>query len=184
MPAFALLLALLMLPVRVQAQATPEAAAQAMGDAVRRSDWPAAARLMHPAAIRQLRDLFQPFIGAPGMDELGPQLFGTPNADLPATPDTVLYARFLGKVTGQLPGMDQALRNAQFTTLGHVAGGADTVLVVSRMELTLDGMTISQFDVMPFRLENGRWWGLLKADFTNMAAMLRRAAAQPAPLTD
>lgn len=163
----------------VRAQSTPEAAAMAMGNAISRSDWAAAARLMHPDAIRQLRELFRPFVEAPGMEELGPQVFDTPTAELNALPDTVLYARFLGKVMGQLPGMSEALRNSRFTPLGHVAGGADTVLVVSRMEMTIEGMTISQFDVMPFRRENGTWWGLLKSDFTNMAAMLRRAADVP-----
>ncbi len=152
-----------------------------MADAVRRSDWAAAARLMHPDALLQLRNLFQPFLAMPDMQELGPELFGTPNTDLAATPDTILYARFLGKVMAQLPGMDRALQGATITPLGHVPGGADTVLVVNRMVLTLDGMTISQFDVMPFRLENGRWWALLKSDFTNMAAMLQRAASAPVP---
>lgn len=152
-----------------------------MADAVRRNDWPAAARLMHPDALQQLRNLFQPFLAMPDMGELGPELFGTPNADLAATPDTVLYARFLGKVMAQLPGMDRALQGATITPLGHVPGGADTVLVVNRMVLTLDGMTISQFDVMPFRYERGKWWALLKSDFTNMAAMLQRAASAPVP---
>ena len=174
-----LLASLAALPAALPAQSTPEAAATAMADAVRRSDWAAAARMMHPGAIRQLRGIFQPFLAQPGMEDLGPQLFSTPNAELAATPDTVLFARFLKNVMAQLPGMEQALKTAQFTPLGHVPGGADTVLVVNRMVLTMDGTTISQFDVMPFRQENGRWWALLKSDFTNMAAMLHRATQQP-----
>jgi hypothetical protein len=41
--------------------------------------------------------------------------------------------------------------------------------------VSVKGMTISQFDVMPFVYDQGRWWGILKADFTNMAAMLQQA---------
>lgn len=164
---------------QAQAQSTPEAAAEAMGAALSRSDWPAAARAMHPGALRQLRDVFRPLVTAPGMEEVGPQIFDTPGTEFEAVPDTVLFARFLGKVMGQLEGAGEALRTARFTALGHVTGGADTVLVVSRMVMSVEGVTITQFDVMPMRYEDGRWWGLLKADFTNIAAMLQNATAPP-----
>ena len=55
------------------AQSTPEAAANAMGEAVSRSDWAAVARAMHPDALRQLRQLFSPFMSRPGMEGAGPQ---------------------------------------------------------------------------------------------------------------
>ena len=157
------------------AQDTPEAAAQAFGEAMKANDWAAAARMMHPRALQQLRSLFEPILGVPGAEQLGVQLFGVhSNAELASTPDTVMFANFLRTVLSQQEGLADALRTATVSPLGHVNGGADTVLVVSRMELTIEGMTISQFEVMPFIRDGGRWWGLLKVDFTNMAAMLQR----------
>lgn len=158
------------------AQESPEDAARAFGAAAKTNDWAAAARMMHPSALKQLRDLFEPIITAPGMEEFASKVFGIgSSAELAATPDTVLFANFLKGVLGMEPAIAEAMKTAVLTPLGHVPAGADTVLVVSRMQMTVEGMVVSQFDVMPFIHQDGRWWGLLKADFTNMAAMLQRA---------
>jgi hypothetical protein len=158
------------------AQATPELAAQAYGQALAANDWPAAARMMHPKALQQLRDLFAPLLTAPEGEALATQFFGvTSGAEFAAMPDTVMYSAFLKTVLNQQPGTAEALSTAVITPLGHVNGGADTVLVVGRISLSFQGITISQFEVVPYIWDKGRWWTLLKADFTNMAAMLRQA---------
>lgn len=163
-------------PAPGAAQDTPEAAATAFGNALRANDWAATARLMHPTALRQLRTLFEPIVAAEGMEQVGTRLFGTTSAAaFASTPDTVLFAAFLRNVLASQQGFGEALRGATIQPLGHVAQGADTMLVVSRMTLTIEGVTISEFDVMPFVHDQGRWWGILKADFTNMAAMMQRA---------
>ena len=158
---------------------TPEAAAQAFGQALKANDWAAAARMMHPEALKQLRDLFEPMLSTPGAEGMGAELFGAPsNAELALLPDTVMFANFLENVLNQQPGLSDAMRTAQIDPLGHVQAG-DTALVVSRMAFTVEGMTISQFDVMPFINDGGQWKGLLKADFTNMAAMIKRSLQAP-----
>lgn len=165
----------LVLAPPVAAQATPEAAATQFGEAVRNNDWAAAARIMHPSALKQLRQLFEPLIAAPNMGDLGVQLFGVHStAELATTPDTILFATFLRSVMAQQAGLGEALRTATIEPLGHVAQG-DTMLVVSRLTLSVQGVSISQFEVMPFVTDQGRWWGLLKADFTNMAALMQKA---------
>jgi hypothetical protein len=163
----------------LQAQATPEDAARAFGEAVRHSDWPAAARLMHPDAVHQLRLLFQPIVSAPGMESLRSELFGAQSdADFARLADTVLFARFLENAIAKQEGMGEALRSATVTPLGHVPQGADTMLVVTRTNLSVEGIAIRTFEVMPFVRYQGRWRGVLKAEFTNMAAMLQRAMAK------
>jgi hypothetical protein len=163
----------------IRAQATPEDAARAFGEAVRHSDWPAAARLMHPDALHQLRALFQPIVSAPGMEALRSQLFGAQTgAEMARMPDTVMFARFLQNAIAKQEGMAEALRSATVVALGHVAQGQDTMLVVTRTSLSVEGVAIRTFEVMPFVRYQGRWRGLLKAEFTNMAAMLQRAIAK------
>jgi len=163
-------------PQRAHAQGTPEAAAAAYGAAIKANDWPAAARMMHPTALKQLRDLIAPLVASPAGGEMGLQLLGVhSSAELAATPDTVLFATFLRNVMAQQAGLGDALRSATIVPLGHVAGGGDTVFVVSRMTMSVEGVELKTFDVMPFLLLDGQWRGLLKSDFTNMAAMLRRA---------
>lgn len=155
----------------------PEAAAKVYGDAIRSSDWAAAARLMHPSALKQWRALFEPLFSTPDMQESVTQIFGVPPSALAGTPDTVLFAAFLKNVLAQQEGLSEALNSAQITPLGHVAVG-DTMLVVSRTAITMEGTTLTQFDVMPFIQENGQWWALLKSDVANMAAMIQKAMTQ------
>jgi hypothetical protein len=169
-------LVLLALPTAGRAQTTPEAAAQTYGNAIKANDWAAAARLMHPAALNQLRSLFGPLITSPGGDEIGLQIFGVHSgAEWAAMPDTVLFAMMLRFTMSREAGLAEALQSATIVPLGHVPAGGDTVLVVSRMTFDIGGISLGQFEVMPFLLADGRWWGLLKVDFRNMAAMLQGA---------
>jgi hypothetical protein len=162
---------------RAPAQSSPEDAAKAFSGTLKAGDWPGAARLMHPQALKQLRALFEPFMATTGMEQLGAQLFGLhSNAEFASTPDTVLFAAFLRAMLTKDPDLAKAMRTAEVSPLGHVDAGTDTVLVVSRMVLTVSGVSITQFDVMPFSLDQGKWRGLLKADFTNMAALFQKVA--------
>lgn len=146
----------------------------AFGEALKANDWSAAARLMHPSALHQLRELFEPLTGAPRAGDIATQLFGVSSAaELATTPDTVLFARFLQTVLSQQAGVAEMFRSASLTPLGHVNQPGDTVFVVSRMTMTVEGITVTSFDVMPFLLYQGAYRGLLKADFTNFAAMLQ-----------
>lgn len=162
-------------PGSAAATATPESAAKLYGDALRTGDYAAAARLMHPSALRQWRSLFEPLFTRPEMEESATQMFGLPREALAGTPDTVLFAAFLKNVLAGEEGLAEMMNAATIDPLGHVAQG-DTMLVVTRTTITLEGASITQFDVMPFMLDQGRWWALLKADVTNMAAMIQRAA--------
>lgn len=155
------------------AQATPEAAAQALGMSLRANDWAAAARLMHPNALHQLRGLLEPLVSSAGGGEVTKQVFGIGSAaELAATPDTVLFATFLRTVMTQ-EGTAEVLKSAIVTPLGHITQPGDTVLVVSRMSMSIENLTITSFEVMPFLLYQEQYRGLLKADFTNLVSMLQ-----------
>lgn len=165
-------------PIGAQ-QPGPEAAAQQYADAIQRGDYAAAARLTHPAALRQLRELFEPLLESEMFDQIGPLFSLRSPADLKTTADTTLFAALIKNVFTQQAGFGEALRTAKTTILGHVVGGADTTFVITRTELSIEGVKISQFDVMPFARLEGQWRALLKADISNMAAMMRRALARP-----
>jgi hypothetical protein len=129
---------------------------------------------MHPAALAQLRTLFEPIVTSPGGSEVGAQIFqiNTPE-EFKAAPDTLLFARLMKAVSAQ-QGMGDALRNSTITPLGHISQPGDTVFVVSRVGLSVEGIDLTTFEVMPFVLHQGQYRALLKADFTNMAKMLRK----------
>lgn len=161
-------------PPSVASSGTPEAAARKYGDALRAGDFAGAARLMHPSALHQFRTLFQPLLSASKARETATQMFGMTEEELAVAPDTVLFAALMKTMVAQGEGLAEAMKSATIDPLGHVAQG-DTVLVVTRTTVSVEGVTVTQFDVMPFILDDGQWWGLLKADLTNMAAMINRA---------
>jgi hypothetical protein len=47
------------------------------------------------------------------------------------------------------------------------------------MAMRVQGVVITSYEVMPFLLYRGGYRGLLKADFTNMATMLKARFAKP-----
>ncbi|MBK8002574.1 MAG: hypothetical protein IPK12_01235 [Gemmatimonadetes bacterium] len=170
-----LLPALLLTAPVARAQGTPEEAAVRMSAAQTQGDWAGAARMMHPASLRQLRDLFSPLMASQGGAVVATRLFGlTSAAEFAATPDTVLFARLMKSVIESEAMLKQALSSTVVTPLGHVRGGGDTVFVVTRQRMTVETIEITTFPVMPFLKEGDRWWGLLTADLTNIAAMLKR----------
>src|SRR5438105_1852702 len=101
-----LIIGLAMASETLAAQATPEAAATAFGTAFAAGDWAGAARLMHPAALRQLRELFSLALTNDKLAQARQQLFGIQSAaEAAATPDTVLFAAFLQNMFKKQPGM-------------------------------------------------------------------------------
>lgn len=170
---FALLLAAV---VPGGAQSSPEDLARRYSEALAQGDFAGAARLTHPAAQRQMRELFEPLLESALFDQLGPTLFSVSSRDeLVRTADSTLFAAFLRNAVAREDGLGDALRSAKTTVLGTVPGAADTAYVVMRVEMTVEGIVISQFDVMPALRHDGVWLGLLKADFGNMAILMRRA---------
>ena len=170
---YALVLLSSLIGAQLNAQNTPEAAADAFGKAFATGDYAGAARLMHPAALRQFRDLFSLVLTNENMATARQKMFGfSTSADANAAPDTVLFANMIkGLVQGQ-PGFAEAMKAALVMPLGHVQVG-DTAMVITRFSLKARGIPITQFDVMPFMRDGTVWRGMLKADITNMAAAMK-----------
>jgi hypothetical protein len=157
------------------AQNTPEAAASAFGTAVAAGDWAGAARLMHPGALRRMRELYALALTNENLAKAREQLFGFQSAaEAASAPDTVMFAAFLKSLLSHQPEYLAALKTAKLTTLGHIQQAGDTTLVVTRITFESGGSTVSQFDVMPFLRDGSVWRGLLKPEFVNLATMLKR----------
>lgn len=155
-------------------QKTPEQTATDFATAIKTGNWSRAAQIMHPAALTQLRTLFEPIVSTPRGAEVGAQIFQINSpAEFKAAPDTLLFARLMKAVSAQ-QGMGDALRNSTVTPLGHISLPGDTVFVVSRVGVTVEGTELTTYEVTPFLLHQGEYRALLKADFTNMAKMLRK----------
>src|SRR5688572_3442003 len=87
---------------RLHAQAeSPQKVADQMMAAVRTGDWPRASSLMHPAALKQLRDLLQPILAfaGPEADGIRQQLFGFASmAEAKAASDSTVFVQLMNAV--------------------------------------------------------------------------------------
>ena len=144
--------------------------------AMKMGDYETMADLVHPEALSQLRNLFEPLLESPAGPALARELLGVASAAQAAElPDEDYFAGLMRFVVSQQPGFDEALRTAEVEMLGHVKEGSDTVHVVYRLDLMVEGISLTQIDVFSMKRFDGTWRGLLKGDLTNMAAALRQA---------
>jgi hypothetical protein len=161
-------------PALAQDPSTPEAVAVSFGEALKARDWAAAARLMHPGALGQIRGLGEVMFRADSSGNVSAQFFGTGSAaEFAAMPDTVLFARFLQHSMVR-EGLDSVMQYSTLTPLGHLSQPGDTAFVVTRVSIEMAGMKVTSFEVIPMLKWQGAWRELLKADMSNMITMLRR----------
>ena len=170
-------------PARAQSSPeSPEEVAQQFTAALRDTNWVRMAALMHPHARAEFRSLFAPVFQCPGAEgaTVRQSLFGTASAaDVAKMPDTLLLAAIFRFAASQEEGLSRVLRTAHMRILGHVAEGADTVHVLTRISFSVEGMAVSSIEVASFERFGATWRALLKADFTSMAAVLRNACSSP-----
>jgi hypothetical protein len=144
-------------------------------DGMRANDWKAVSVLMHPAALRQLREFFSVLVEAPNADALRRELLGVSSAaEAKALSDTALFESLL-RLTAKSPEVADAFRSAKVQILGQVNEGSDTAHVVYRMEITLEGTPVTTMDVFSLARSPAGWRGLLKGDMAAFAAAIRAA---------
>ncbi len=154
---------------------TPEAATVSLVDRIRTSDYEGMADLMHPAALEELHELFQPVLEAEQMAELRTEVFGTSSVEeAKALSGRDIYETIISFALGADPATSAAMRSVEADVVGHIMEG-DTAHVVYRMNMNIEGFEMSQTAVASYRQHEGRWLGLLTADLRGMVAGLRQA---------
>ena len=159
-----------------QTAETPEQVTERFVAAMRAADWNGMASLMHQNALKEMRQLLAGVFEAPNAGQIRQQLLGvTTVQQAQALSDTAVFASLM-RMTTQDADVAELLRSAKVQVLGHVNEGADTVHVVYRMAMTINGIPITKMDVMSLARSPVGWRGLLKGDVTALAAGIRAAA--------
>ena len=158
-----------------QTAETPEQVTERFVAAMRAADWNGMAALMHQNALKEMRQLLSGVFEAPNGAQIRQQLLGvTTVQQAQALSDTAVFASLM-RMTTQDADVAALLRSAKVQVLGHVNEGADTVHVVYRMAMTINGIPITKMDVMSLARSPVGWRGLLKGDVTALAAGIRAA---------
>jgi len=162
-------------PAQAQTVETPEQVTERFVAAMRGADWNGMASLMHQNALKEMRQLLSGVFEAPNGAQIRQQLLGvTTVQQAQALSDTAVFASLM-RMTTQDADVAELLRSAKVQVLGHVNEGADTVHVVYRMAMTINGIPITKMDVMSLARSPVGWRGLLKGDVTALAAGIRAA---------
>ena len=162
-------------PAQAQTVETPEQVTERFVAAMRAADWNGMASLMHQNALKEMRQLLAGVFEAPNAGQIRQQLLGvTTVQQAQALSDTAVFASLM-RMTTQDADVAELLRSAKVQVLGHVNEGADTVHVVYRMAMTINGIPITKMDVMSLARSPVGWRGLLKGDVTALAAGIRAA---------
>jgi hypothetical protein len=171
-------IAALIVPTALVAQAdTPESVTLEYLDAMRERDWNRIARLTHPDAFGELRELLHPLFESrlPEADDFRQQFLGVRTlGEAQALTDTTVFINFLRFMGERVPALEDASRRAVIEPIGHIVQ-ADTAYVVYRSTTTMQGMPISTMAVFSLRQVGETWRGLLTGDFTALATALRQA---------
>jgi hypothetical protein len=154
---------------------TPEQVTDRFVAAMRTGDWNGMASLMHQNALKEMRQLLAGVFEAPNAGPIRQQLLGVTTVEqTKALSDTAVFASLM-RMTMQDADVAELLKSAKVQVLGHVNEGADTVHVVYRMAMTVNGIPITKMDVMSLARSPVGWRGLLKGDVSALAAGMRQA---------
>ena len=139
----------------------PEAVAENFFDAMQAADWHRVSRLVHPDALARVRTTVAPLAAAESPDAAGevlPMLLASSAGDLARLSDAELFERLLAHRAARGPSVTDLLAGLEFTTLGHVAEGAELAhVVVCTRARTPGGASYENLSVMSVRRFGSGW---------------------------
>ncbi len=173
---------LLCVPVSARGQESPEATDSIYRSALARADWATAAGVVHPAALLQLRNALRDVVADARIGALGRTLFGVESvADLNARSDAALMAMWLGSTARAWGANSEGKHVATFKPMGHVSGGRDTVLVVTRVTVSTERGVRTSYELTPLIFDENRWRILFDSDSESLLESLRHLTGGAAP---
>lgn len=163
---------------------SPTAVAGRLSSTLKKGDWEAYSRLMHPDALSRLKNMFAPLAELPDAEEVFSALFGVKGAEeFRKLKDREVFVRLMSGLEESVPGFGEAVRNLEMTVIGQVPEGKELMHVVFRSNTAVDKLTVSSTDVMTLRRTPEGWRALLTANIEGLAEQLLSsmdAAGEPA----
>jgi hypothetical protein len=186
----ALLMLLACTALTAQAQATPEAVAQAYIEASRNNDWQKAFSYLHPDALIEFKKTFEPMFAGERSAKGAEFLFGVKSrAEFDQLTGGQLMEKLVSKIGSSLPGFLQLLGKMEMQIIGPVQETPDVVHLVCRLKMPLDALPIkdtatlrssirySKMEVISLQRYENTWRVLLSAELEGLAQMYSKIFA-------
>lgn len=145
-----------------QATATPEAAAELYLGSVRAIRWSNVSRVLAAPTLERFHELVIMLAATDSTGEVRRFLTDTDSAGFEELTPPEVFARAVGAMIDDMPGLMHALYDRDDEVLGHVAEGADTAHVVYRTTARISGAQPEVKILQLLRERNG--WRVLWSD--------------------
>jgi hypothetical protein len=172
-------LALALAPAIALAE-SPEEVARVGLDLVSKRDWPAYTHLMHPEALRSMKEMFRPIVEADTKGEAAQGLFGVAgvkgyDAASDSASDSALFCSLMVNLMKIAPAMVEAVKNAEYTVIGSVPEGKDLVHVVYRVHTAAEEVQVTKVSAISLRRHGETWRFLLSGNMEGLVSALQKA---------
>ena len=149
--------------------ASPESVARAMLEAVRLGDYVGAVSRVHPARLRQTRQMFDSLLQHGQATYIAQRLFQLPDSQsLMALGDTA-FAAGVFRFNYLLDGGDRYMRMYRgVETVATARQGGDTVHVIYRYVLSRDSLPLQSYNVQTMLRCGVGWCANMLGDFTGL----------------
>jgi hypothetical protein len=154
---------------------TPERIVQLQMEAMARNDWGTYTSFMHPDALGSFKEIFRMMISADDSGEMVGGLFGVLDSteyDKKSAAD--IFMNFMRGINQAAPELMGIAKDASYQILGSVPEGSETVHVVFRMTLSLEGIPISSVAVQTLHKYNGQWKSLLSKQMDDLISLIKQ----------
>jgi len=152
--------------------ATPEAAGGIYLRSVRAIRWSAAAQFLAPSTLDRFRTTVTLIADADSTGQIRRTLVDTDSAGLSQLGDAEVFARSIGAVIDDMPGLMHSLYDRDDEILGHVPEGAGGAHVVYRTTARLSG-AVPEVKVMQLERGPDGWLVLWSDELEVIEAALR-----------
>lgn len=151
---------------------SPEAAAELFLRSVRAIRWDSTARLLDAEVLGRFRTTATMIADADRSGEMRTFLVGTDSAGLAALETTDVFARAIGALIEDMPGLMHALYDRDDQVIGAVAEGPDAAHVVYRTTARISG-AVPEVKVMQLRSSPAGWRVVWSDELEVLEAALR-----------
>lgn len=143
-------------------------------------DWNKVARLTHPTALAEFREIMRPLLQSthPKAAEVRAVFTGSDSvAAIDAMPDAAFFSAVISRVFALMPkDLTEALFTASSTVLGSVVENADTTHVLCRVRMSMAGQSVTELDVITARRTADGWTADLSGSLSTTLRQLSAGA--------
>lgn len=167
--------------------ATPTEVVTISTELSKSGDWKGVMKYMHPEALQSFKDMIFPMMKS--LAEKDTTVAGSPEAAMfglqfdennkliePSPAD--FMSNMMTSLVQAVPEVADALTKGQFEVVGELPEGDSLMHVVSRVTVTMGGITVKNMQVTSLKKDEGKWKMMLTGEMEGMGLQMQQLFQQ------